>query len=107
MLKIAYVMKPNCLCGCACLAINVIVLNLKVTYFGWDYHGFAVQEITGKTIESELFRALAVTRLIEGRETSNYHRCGRTDKGVSAFGQIIVREEGGSLPPFFAAIQFR
>ena len=22
------------------------------------------------------------------RETSNYHRCGRTDKGVSAFGQV-------------------
>ena len=62
----------------------------KVSYFGWDYHGFAVQEITGKTIESELFRALAVTRLIESRETSNYHRCGRTDKGVSAFSQIIV-----------------
>ena len=80
---------------CLCLVINDIVHNLKVTYFGWDYHGFAVQEITGKTIESELFRALAVTRLIEGRETSNYHRCGRTDKGVSAFGQIIVRE--GSL----------
>ena len=74
-----------------------IVLNLKVTYFGWDYHGFAVQEITGKTIESELFRALAVTRLIEGRETSNYHRCGRTDKGVSAFGQIIVRKAGRAL----------
>ena len=62
----------------------------KVSYFGWDYHGFAVQEITGKTIESELFRALAVTRLIESRETSNYHRCGRTDKGMSAFSQIIV-----------------
>ena len=23
------------------------------------------------------------------RETSNYHRCGRTDKGVSALGQVI------------------
>lgn len=23
------------------------------------------------------------------RETSCYHRCGRTDKGVSAFGQVI------------------
>ena len=49
-----------------------------------------MKEMTGKTIESELFRALAVTRLIESRETSNYHRCGRTDKGVSAFSQIIV-----------------
>lgn len=27
--------------------------------------------------------------LIENRETSNYNRCGRTDKGVSAFEQTI------------------
>jgi len=61
----------------------------RVAYFGWNYHGFAVQETTGKTVESELFRALTLTRLIESRETSNYHRCGRTDKGVSALGQVI------------------
>ena len=47
---------------------------LHVAYFGWNYHGFAVQETTGKTIESELFQALLTTRLIESRETSNYHR---------------------------------
>lgn len=52
----------------------------RIAYFGWDYHGFAVQETSGKTIESELFSALLRTRLIESRETSNYHRCGRTDK---------------------------
>ena len=47
---------------------------LHVSYFGWKYHGFAVQETTGKTIESELFDALLTTKLIESRETSNYHR---------------------------------
>ena len=47
------------------------------------------QEIAGKTIESELFNALKLTRLIESRETSNYHRCGRTDRGVSAFRQVV------------------
>ena len=47
---------------------------LHVSYFGWNYHGFAVQETTGKTIESELFQALLTTKLIESRETSNYHR---------------------------------
>lgn len=61
----------------------------KVLYLGWDYQGLAVQEDTVKTIENELFRALLQTRLVESRETSNYHRCGRTDKGVSAFGQVI------------------
>ena len=63
---------------------------LHVCYFGWDFHGFAVQEITGRTIESELFHALTLTKLIKNREESNYHRCGRTDKGVSAFQQVIT-----------------
>jgi len=47
-----------------------------------------VQEDTEKTVEAVLFDALLKTRLIESRATSNYHRCGRTDKGVSAFSQV-------------------
>nr|SVE85564.1 EOG090X083V [Daphnia pulicaria] len=62
---------------------------LQVAYVGWDYAGFVVQEHTEKTIEAEVFKALEKTRLLESRETSNYHRCGRTDKGVSSFGQAI------------------
>lgn len=62
---------------------------LKLYYLGWDYQGFATQENSGNTIEHHLFNALQKTCLIEGRETSNYHRCGRTDKGVSAFSQVI------------------
>ncbi|KAK3588349.1 hypothetical protein CHS0354_040106 [Potamilus streckersoni] len=68
---------------------NTRHVALKIVYLGWDYHGYAVQEDTEKTIETALFDALLRTRLIESRETSNYHRCGRTDKGVSAFGQVI------------------
>ena len=56
---------------------------------GWYYQGFAVQENTANTIEHHLFSALTKSCLIENRETSNYHRCGRTDKGVSAFSQVI------------------
>ena len=63
---------------------------LHICYFGWNYHGFAVQETTGKTIESELFSVLVLTKLIKSREESNYHRCGRTDKGVSSFQQVIT-----------------
>ena len=63
---------------------------LHVCYFGWNYHGFAVQETSGKTIESELFKALILTKLIKCREESNYHRCGRTDKGVSSYQQVIT-----------------
>lgn len=47
-----------------------------------------MQEDTEKTIEAVLFDALLKTRLIESRATCNYHRCGRTDKGVSAFSQV-------------------
>ncbi|KAK6621821.1 hypothetical protein RUM44_001628 [Polyplax serrata] len=62
---------------------------LKFYYFGWDYQGFVTQEDTNNTIEYFLFQALEKCCLIQSRETSNYHRCGRTDKGVSAFCQVI------------------
>ncbi|KAG6443866.1 hypothetical protein O3G_MSEX003051 [Manduca sexta] len=58
-------------------------------YFGWDYQGFVVQEDSIQTIEHHLFHALTKACLIESRESCQYHRCGRTDKGVSAFGQVI------------------
>ena len=63
---------------------------LKIAYLGWGYQGFASQENTSNTIEEKLFEALTKTRLVESRQTANYHRCGRTDKGVSAFGQVRV-----------------
>ena len=62
---------------------------LQVSYLGWNYLGFATQEDAGKTIESELFAALIQTKLVEDRAGCNYHRCGRTDRGVSGTGQVI------------------
>ncbi|CAG7718366.1 unnamed protein product [Allacma fusca] len=62
---------------------------LKVAYLGWDYQGLAVQEDTDNTIEAHVFLALTKSKLIQDRSTSNYHRCGRTDKGVSAFCQVL------------------
>ncbi|XP_046468687.1 tRNA pseudouridine(38/39) synthase [Neodiprion pinetum] len=62
---------------------------LKFYYLGWDYQGFATQEDTINTIEQHVFAALKKSCLIQNREDSNYHRCGRTDKGVSAFSQVI------------------
>ncbi|KAM3592151.1 uncharacterized protein V6R79_013818 [Siganus canaliculatus] len=62
---------------------------LRLAYLGWAYQGFAVQENTDNTVEARLFEALLKTRLIQDRQSSNYHRCGRTDKGVSAFSQVI------------------
>lgn len=61
---------------------------LRLAYLGWAYQGFAVQENTDNTVEARLFEALQKTCLIQDRQSSNYHRCGRTDKGVSAFSQV-------------------
>ncbi|OWR52307.1 tRNA pseudouridine synthase 3 like protein [Danaus plexippus plexippus] len=72
---------------------------LHIIYFGWDYHGLAVQEDSTHTIEHYLFNALVKSCLIESREQSQYHRCGRTDKGVSAFGQIISISLRSKLEP--------
>ncbi|XP_027733462.1 tRNA pseudouridine(38/39) synthase isoform X1 [Vombatus ursinus] len=71
---------------------------LRIAYLGWGYQGFASQENTNNTIEEKLFEALTKTRLVESRQTSNYHRCGRTDKGVSAFGQVISLNLRSQLP---------
>ncbi|KAJ8688400.1 hypothetical protein QAD02_024195 [Eretmocerus hayati] len=72
---------------------------LKFYYLGWDFQGFASQEDSLNTIEYHLFNALMKSCLIENRESSNYHRCGRTDKGVSAFSQVISLDIRSSLKP--------
>lgn len=72
---------------------------LKFCYLGWDMEGYVIQENTTNTIENYLFHALIKVCLIESRETSNYHRCGRTDKGVSAFEQVISIDVRSKVNP--------
>ncbi|KAM0733975.1 tRNA pseudouridine(38/39) synthase [Formica fusca] len=72
---------------------------LKFCYLGWDYHGFTVQEDNNDTIEHHLFTALLKSCCIESRENANYHRCGRTDKGVSSFSQAISLDIRSRLEP--------
>jgi len=64
-------------------------IALKLLYFGWDYGGLAQQSLDDNTVEGHLFKALRKTCLIESRESCNYNRCGRTDKGVSSCGQVV------------------
>lgn len=61
----------------------------KILYFGWDYDGLAAQKTSENTVEFNIFQALIKTCLIESRDNCNYNRCGRTDKGVSSYGQVI------------------
>lgn len=72
---------------------------LKFCYLGWDYQGYVTQEDTIETIEHNIFQALNKVCLIQSRETSNYNRCGRTDKGVSAFEQVISIDVRSKLRP--------
>lgn len=88
--------ETHCLRFCRCHKRHIL---LKLYYLGWDYQGFAAQEDTTSTIEYHLFAALTKSCLVEIRETSNYHRCGRTDKGVSAFSQVISLDIRSRLEP--------
>ncbi|KAJ2207536.1 pseudouridine synthase deg1 [Coemansia sp. RSA 521] len=74
----------------------------KFSYLGWPYHGLARQgnsltseekhqiELTYPTVEGALFKALAHCKLITSETTCDYSRCGRTDRGVSGFGQVVA-----------------
>lgn len=72
---------------------------LRFYYLGWDYQGYASQEDSARTIEHQLFDALTRVCLIENRSSSNYHRCGRTDKGVSAFHQVVSLDVRSKFAP--------
>ncbi|GAX73168.1 hypothetical protein CEUSTIGMA_g621.t1 [Chlamydomonas eustigma] len=67
---------------------------LEIMYIGVRFQGFAKQDSTDNTIEAELFKALLKTRLIPSDEDIaskiQYSRCGRTDRGVSALGQVVA-----------------
>ena len=69
---------------------NIRHVAFKVAYLGQKYSGFAIQPHMKNTIEEELFKAFIECKLISDRVSCNYSRCGRTDKGVSAVGQVIA-----------------
>jgi len=81
-------------------------MAFKFAYVGWPFNGLVLQEqpTPMPTVESKIFQALHTTKLIESVETCNFSRCGRTDKGVSAFGQVMsfnacsVREDQEAVP---------
>ncbi|GAB9472210.1 hypothetical protein Gpo141_00009393 [Globisporangium polare] len=72
---------------------------IKFLYLGERFAGFARQDHMEDTVERYLIDALVRTKLIEGDiEQCNYSRCGRTDRGVSAFGQVIGVTLRSNLP---------
>ncbi|CDO70423.1 hypothetical protein BN946_scf184999.g64 [Trametes cinnabarina] len=80
-------------------------IALKFTYNGIHYGGMEFQrDPVLPTVEGVLFDALVHTKLVDregGLEGCGWQRCGRTDKGVSAGGQVVslwVRSGSGSKP---------
>lgn len=59
-------------------------LLLKFAYLGSEFEGYARQP-NRKTIENEILKVLTKYKLAE-----NFHSASRTDKGVSAIGNVIL-----------------
>eukprot|EP00298_Acanthocystis_sp_HF-20_P018746 c22021_g2_i1.p1 GENE.c22021_g2_i1~~c22021_g2_i1.p1 ORF type:complete len:401 (+),score=130.00 c22021_g2_i1:25-1203(+) len=74
-------------------------IALKFAYIGWDYHGFASQAHTENTVEEHIYKALEKSCLIESRDSCNYTRGARTDKGVSAIGSVISCRVRSQIKP--------
>jgi hypothetical protein len=74
---------------------------LLLQYDGGAYYGFAAQPeggVADETVEKQLFAALTKIKLISDRKTCQYTRCGRTDRGVSALGQVISLTVRSAFP---------
>lgn len=71
---------------------------VKFLYAGEKYAGFARQDHMDETVERYLIDALIRTKLISSIDDAGYSRCGRTDRGVSAFGQVVALTLRSNLP---------
>lgn len=79
-------------------------IALRFSYLGWNYGGLAVQleDTPSPTIEGTILSAMQRCRLIPEGVTLgdlDFSRCGRTDKGVSAFSQVIALNVRSKMSP--------
>ncbi|KAK6010447.1 tRNA pseudouridine synthase A [Ostertagia ostertagi] len=65
-------------------------IALQFLYRGWEFEGLVQQANTENTVEKHLMDALLKTKLISSEKDCDFSRCGRTDKGVSAFKQVAA-----------------
>ncbi|MCD6512416.1 MAG: tRNA pseudouridine(38-40) synthase TruA [Thermoplasmata archaeon] len=61
---------------------------IRIGYDGRYFNGFSIQPDI-KTVEGEIIKKLKETKLIDGRKEASFQYASRTDKGVSAFGNVI------------------
>lgn len=62
---------------------------LKFGYHGKDFSGYARQP-GQRTIEGEIIKALRETKMIDNEKSAGFQSASRTDKGVSAVGNVIA-----------------
>lgn len=77
-------------------------IAIRFAYLGWNYSGLAVQNDPAiPTVEGHILAALFKTKLVPSIEPGDcdFSRCGRTDKGVSAFRQVISLRVRSQLTP--------
>ena len=64
---------------------------LKIAYDGTKFSGFQRQpQPQLRTVEGEIIKALQKLNLIESPEKANFKGASRTDRGVSAFGNVVA-----------------
>jgi tRNA pseudouridine38-40 synthase len=64
-------------------------IAIKFAYNGKKFHGYALQPQV-MTIEGEILTVLIKHGCIKDRETARFRSASRTDKGVSALGNVIA-----------------
>lgn len=79
-------------------------IALRFSYLGWNYGGLAIQheDTPLPTIEGTILSAMQRCRLIPEAASLfdiDFSRCGRTDRGVSAFSQVIALNVRSKLSP--------
>lgn len=62
---------------------------LKIAYDGTRFHGYARQPNV-RTVESEVLRSLRRAGLVEDPQAARFEGASRTDRGVSALGNVIA-----------------
>ena len=85
---------------------NTRYIALKLAYLGRNYGGFEYASAgVLPTVEEELFKALTRACLVFPKDDRvvdfagmDYSKCGRTDRGVSAFGQVIALRVKSARP---------
>ena len=64
-------------------------IALKIAYDGTKFYGFQRQPDL-RTVEGEVIKVLKKLRIIESVKEANFKGASRTDRGVSAFGNVIA-----------------